>query len=1774
MLDLITRTLAALEQLEAEQINLGCYTTRVTPGDLRERLRAGGAPEVAEDEVRGALQCLIDRGEVLMWSPGLFRSRVGETVRLLRLLRQRFWQRSLADSPLLIEDVRVEFRQRRRPRRDAVPFERAIPAHVPPALTVQLQSAIRIPHLSVFQTEAIREIYACAQGRNSSDQAFIIAGDTGAGKTEAFLFPILFDIAGEPPDERRRPGVRAVLVYPRIRLARNQLGRMLRYVTRLAEAGGPQITVGIQNGDTPAGCASLGRRWKSEQRGGRDGYLVGSVETCVECGQGRYWVAADDPALDTGCPQLRCSVCDHTVACLFLTQAALANSAPDLLVITDVSLSQWLARERYAHLWGLWDPEQATVPPRYLVLDEVHLYQQIKGAHIARLIKRFQARVRLVYKQTEPDQRNPILIGVSATLNDERAFLAKLLDIPQRSPRLDTLRVIKPQPADLVETNGRERYIFIRPRRLSPTPRKPQYRVNDQTAAIQIVMAAMHNLKRSREWRGLAFFDSLNDLRQFRHTYDAGGPSDDRDDDVFPAANQAQLWRIRTDAVRRENGRTVHMRQRCGGECAQRLSAGTLGECLHFNSGDCWVPAKAGGWNEQLNVADSVYAGAAAALDGADLIPTSPSLEVGYDDDAIQLVYQHKAPPSAASFIQRRGRAGRNPDDSPVIMTMLWPHRSGDMFYFYRPQELYSPTFDDAPLNAGNFTVQRTHALLALFDLLSCLRRQNIDGIRDDPAIIDFTQAGSQELALLAEVVHEHRWLPDPKRPGSRRMVITRRQSRQPVWLSGNQLNYVRESAGHLRMQGWLAMNTGLTFQVLRAVWRRLGARGQDGAPSLLERYLESAEIASAIFRRHRSYPFLVPLAGSLPGQLLRTFGNPEWHSSREQSESGNWLKTYRHIDWMLQGSEDATTLIVHIPEPDVGEDGLPPERTVEVTFGLTELLPGNVSYRLRDEDAIHWTPIPPDHESTFCYPEEPVDEDTPDQGGRLIAAYAPEIGDITSKPESIFGVPRYLNLQFPGLPFMTVKRLRVERFGAPDRQISQTWFFDRERQCAVAAGPGEHPPANAFRIARRSSARASSVVIPYIAAAGSVPRRNLDAPLDVLFGAIEGYVSEGAGMLGYTRVFYEMQIDVKAERHEDSTALRRFFYPPQPQRDEAGLPLPILVGYAVETHGIAFQLNPGLLDLVTAAIMQDTPLRLRLRRSLALYELASYAAEASLFLKELLDAGGVAIDYWIHTVVPRSSGEPRLLDPAADRGDLRLYFATHRSVLLQEVAQFDALLTEPFFAYLNRALELAFKDTLKFRAFAESVVLHSFSSLLKNLVARLGGVRAEDLIAYTDMPILEQVDRSINPRILIMDTVEGGSGAVAQAYDRLDLTAAGGEIEGSLWWLLQRDLGQCPVASGEALVRTVLSRATLEQIAAAQRDPGPASLQGLVEQLRLSPAPEALQALGRVLFSDIVLDNQTINPALIMRELFALHTQLDLQSPASYPREAVVRRAVSTPDQTERPAVAGLCQALSLSGVAQQALDHELAIQLMALYVSACEDGCPVCMSQGSDVEHYYLAPLLQSRQVLGKLREVLQASAPRNDCLAALASTLAQGSAVQVAANPGELGNRMNIDLGVAVVTNVDHTGQVSGSVAMPLDSSRVGEVFSQQEGWSEHWGGVEHCPFEAPDGTRVRSRADYIVATWLHQHGIVYQYQVPLPYRDERGGNAYIHPDFYLYEHNIYVEFWGRDGAAYLESRDFKERVYAQRGIVPVAIVKEELEGGRFMEKILARINPEQR
>jgi hypothetical protein len=714
--------------------------------------------------------------------------------------------------------------------------------------------------------------------------------------------------------------------------------------------------------------------------------------------------------------------------------------------------------------------------------------------------------------------------------------------------------------------------------------------------------------------------------------------------------------------------------------------------------------------------------------------------------------------------------------------------------------------------------------------------------------------------------------------------------------------------------------------------------------------------------------------------------------------------------------------------------------------------------------------------------------------------------------------------------------------------------------------------------MSRQSSAYASSVIIPFIANSRGRAQRQLQQPLDMLFGAIDGYLTEGSAMLGYTRVFYEMEINIKVQSAKGGSGkslsqqswptIRRNFYPPTPRHDEAGNPEPVLVGYAVETHGISFQVNPELIDQAVEAILQDDQLRLHLRRNFTQYRMASYATEQNIFIHTLLETVQVAIDYWLHKVVPNSSGVPRLLNDTQDHTALLAYVRAYRNIYDTDVAQHEERITEDFIERLNAEIAFAFMDTPEFRDFVVSVLLHSLGSLLKNLIARLGGVSSDALVAYADLPILDQVDRSINPRILIMDTVSGGSGGIAQAFERLDLT----DSEGSLWWSLLRDLGRCAIGSGEDLLRLILTQITEEQIAEIQASDTPVEQLGeLLHALQIDPLPESMQLVGRTLFNAIPLGDEPLRPALILRELYDLQMQLERQLPGIVPYAATVRQAVleaaRRPDAY--PNITKLRNALSRHGDTEADLDYELGVQLIALYDRSCDDGCPVCMSVTSDVEHYRLAPLLNSRRVLKKLRNVLyvQEQVPEGESIADIKDMLLRHGTGRTTSNAGTLNNRLDSSLGIGVIANEGEDGQVQGSSVVVTDPGKAEDFLNSPQGWKDRWNAQR--TIETPGGTLVRSRAEYIIATWLEHLQIAYDYEMSLPYRGDDGKTQYIHPDFYLFEHDVYIEYWGRDDPEYIESRRFKEQVYEQRRIVPLNIEKNDVDSDVYKEKIRARL-----
>ncbi len=86
------------------------------------------------------------------------------------------------------------------------------------------------------QTEAIK---AAKSGRS-----YVLTTGTGSGKSLAYIIPIVDAVLREKAenDGRRRPGVKAIIVYPMNALANSQLGELRKFLKHGYPAGGEAVS--------------------------------------------------------------------------------------------------------------------------------------------------------------------------------------------------------------------------------------------------------------------------------------------------------------------------------------------------------------------------------------------------------------------------------------------------------------------------------------------------------------------------------------------------------------------------------------------------------------------------------------------------------------------------------------------------------------------------------------------------------------------------------------------------------------------------------------------------------------------------------------------------------------------------------------------------------------------------------------------------------------------------------------------------------------------------------------------------------------------------------------------------------------------------------------------------------------------------------------------------------------------------------------------------------------------------------------------------------------------------------------------------------------------------------------------------------------------------------------------------------------------------------------------------------------------------------------------
>jgi hypothetical protein len=677
--DIVREFLSVLESHEARLLGWGVVDGAFSQDELDELAEAflAGRPGLHDPEalvdtmVEANLLC-----ELNVHGRRIYRTRMAETVRLLARLRQQFPNRDWRLAPTLVADYRFSMRPRRYPARTIVPTTTLarvskgvnLSGRQRACLQALLDSPTRRLELAEFQVRATLQVLRDLAGHQS--RGMIVCAGTGTGKTLAFYLPALTYVAGLV--KQNSHWTKALAIYPRNELLKDQFSEAYREARLLDPAvvpTGRKLTLGAFFGPTPRRAVledvCEGAGWEREGAGFACPYL-----RCPACEGTMVWTRAD---IAQRCERLRCATpdCGRTTEPdeVILTRERLAQAPPDLLFTTTETLNRQLSSATYAHVFGVGVP--ASTRPRLVLLDEVHTYHGVHGAQVAHVLRRWRLAVAAPVQFT----------GLSATLRDAIEFFSRLTGL--HAAMVEEVSPI----GDLVE-EGMEYLLALRGDPVSGTS---LLSTTIQAAMLLRRMLEPNGPAPSRGAAGRRVYVFTDDLdvtnRLFHNLLDAEG----RDGFGVPLAGREPLAALRADAR--------------GDDSAERLVGGQL-----------WRAAEAIGHRlgQPLVVTRTSSQDTGVARD-ADVIVATASLEVGYNDPEVGAVLQHKAPRDMASFLQRKGRAGRRRTMRPWTVVVLSDY-GRDRLAYQGYDLLFDPVLEPRSLPISNRYVLRMQAVYAFMD--------------------------------------------------------------------------------------------------------------------------------------------------------------------------------------------------------------------------------------------------------------------------------------------------------------------------------------------------------------------------------------------------------------------------------------------------------------------------------------------------------------------------------------------------------------------------------------------------------------------------------------------------------------------------------------------------------------------------------------------------------------------------------------------------------------------------------------------------------------------------------------------------------------------------------------------------------------------------------------------------------------------------------------------------------------------------------------------------
>ena len=706
-----SRFLTFLETREQRLLSWGFYDVSFTIGEIESLVAAEG-----DAELTAQWQELVDDGWSMAdfidemsranlvfaadGSQSRFRTRFAETIRLTARLRQMFNENQWATGPNLVSDIKLHLKPRKYPRRDQPANEcwSSIKeyAEIPQfqqVLFERLASSATGDRLSfsAFQKRSFAHILSKYNAPGVSGS--VVCAGTGAGKTKGFYVPAILGAASELGE---KPFTKIIAIYPRNVLLADQfreaLSEVLKLNQTLAEQGLRPFRLGALLGSTPY------KNWFESSHQNESRKLVEKFAGWRARGNGDFVIPYLRSPLDADA-ELVWRQSDRKVgrSCLYridgnastpevpngmlaLTREELMESPPDILFLSLEMLNRELGNPKWSKTFGI---REKNFTPRLLLLDEVHSYEGIHGAQVAWVLRRWR-------HATKSSKLH--VVGLSATLKGAEDHLARVAavkssEIVEFRPNHDELKeesveynvVVKGDPASgtsLLSTSIQCGMLLARC--LTPAnyiPNTFDLDIEPERMFAKKVFGFTDNLDVVNRW--LSDMTDAERRRLARHRLHPAHQNTPPN----PAPSNDEINR------RQQLGQIWDLPRRLGFNLTSPLR---VGRCSSQDPG---------------------------LASNDDLVIATSSLEVGFDDPQVGAVMQHKRPMSIASFIQRKGRAGRTRGSRPWTMVVLSDY-GGDRLAFQQAERLFEPELDELNLPYQNQYVLRIQAVFFLIDWL------------------------------------------------------------------------------------------------------------------------------------------------------------------------------------------------------------------------------------------------------------------------------------------------------------------------------------------------------------------------------------------------------------------------------------------------------------------------------------------------------------------------------------------------------------------------------------------------------------------------------------------------------------------------------------------------------------------------------------------------------------------------------------------------------------------------------------------------------------------------------------------------------------------------------------------------------------------------------------------------------------------------------------------------------------------------------------------------